>query len=96
MRQWYEDEPFGAFWEKGYRNQNVSCMGGPSMEVMEILPHLPQRAKVLDLGCGEGRNALFLASHGCFVTAVDHSRAGIEKMLKKGKDLPLQYIENLT
>ncbi|MFI5344299.1 MAG: methyltransferase domain-containing protein [Chlamydiales bacterium] len=79
--QWFKNEPFGAFWEKGYRNSNVSCMGGPSFEVAEILPLLPKKAKVLDLGCGEGRNALFLAGQGCLVTAVDRSASGIKKLL---------------
>lgn len=80
-KKWFEKEPFGAFWEKGYRNLNVSCMGGPSFEVAEIMQVLPKRAKVLDLGCGEGRNAFFLARQGCDVTAVDHSSAGINKLL---------------
>ena len=77
---WYLKEPFGAFWERGYRNLSVSCMGGPSFEVAEIAPLLPARAKVLDLGCGEGRNSLFMASLGHSVMAIDHSEAGIQKL----------------
>lgn len=80
--QWFKEETFGAFWEKGYRNRTVSCMGGPSFEVAEIFLALPENAKVLDLGCGEGRNAFFLASKGCDVTAVDRSKAGINKLCK--------------
>ncbi len=34
----------------------------------------------LDLGCGEGRYALFLAAKGCHVTAVDCSQAGLSKL----------------
>ncbi|MCP4538768.1 MAG: methyltransferase domain-containing protein [Chloroflexi bacterium] len=34
----------------------------------------------MDLGCGEGRNALFLAENGLDVTAVDISARGIEKL----------------
>lgn len=79
-RQWYLNEPFQAFWEKSYRSLEVSGMGHPSFEVAEIAPVLPPNAKVLDLGCGEGRNALYLASIGCNVTAVDRSSAGIEKL----------------
>jgi SAM-dependent methyltransferase len=33
----------------------------------------------LDVGCGEGRNALWLATRGWQVTAVDHSAVGLEK-----------------
>jgi tellurite methyltransferase len=41
---------------------------------------LPHGAKALDLGCGEGRNALFLAENGLEVTAVDVSAGGIRKL----------------
>lgn len=41
--------------------------------------------KVLSLGEGEGRNAVFLAEHGCFVTAVDASRVGLSKAEKLAK-----------
>jgi SAM-dependent methyltransferase len=34
---------------------------------------------VLDLGCGEGRNAVFLAERGYAVTAVDQSAVGLRK-----------------
>jgi SAM-dependent methyltransferase len=34
---------------------------------------------VIDLGCGSGANAVFLATHGFQVTAVDFSPAGLRK-----------------
>ncbi len=47
-------------------------------EVMQLLP--PVRAyRVLDIGCGEGKDAVFLARCGYLVTAFDISEAGIEK-----------------
>ncbi len=39
-------------------------------------------ATALDLGCGEGRYTLYLAQKGCHVTAVDISRAGLDKLGK--------------
>jgi len=77
---WYQHEPFSAFWERSYRDLSVSSMGGPSFEVAEVAPLLPPRARVLDLGCGEGRNSLFLASLGHAVVAIDRSAAGIAKL----------------
>jgi SAM-dependent methyltransferase len=35
--------------------------------------------RALDLGCGEGRNALWLASQGWDVTAVDFSQVAVER-----------------
>ncbi len=42
----------------------------------ELLPLLPS-GTALDLACGAGRNALFLAEHGLHVTAVDWSEAAL-------------------
>jgi 2-polyprenyl-3-methyl-5-hydroxy-6-metoxy-1,4-benzoquinol methylase len=36
-------------------------------------------AKVLDIACGQGRNALFLAARGFQVTAIDISTVGLEE-----------------
>lgn len=36
--------------------------------------------EALDLGCGSGRHALWLAAHGWTVTAVDFSRSGLWRM----------------
>ena len=38
-----------------------------------LLRHLPEGGKVLELGCGSGRDATFLLNHGFDVTAVDGS-----------------------
>lgn len=35
--------------------------------------------RALDIGCGEGRNALWLAEHGWDVTAVDFSQVAIDR-----------------
>ncbi len=68
------------FWDRGYRDMAVSTMGGPNHDIVELLDALPPAARVLDLGCGEGRNAFFLAGRGHAVTAVDISAPGIEKL----------------
>jgi 2-polyprenyl-3-methyl-5-hydroxy-6-metoxy-1,4-benzoquinol methylase len=43
------------------------------------------RTKVLDLGCGQGRDALFIARMGHQVVRVDISKTGITQMLEEAK-----------
>ncbi len=40
---------------------------------------IPPLPRALDLACGEGRNALWLATHGWQVHAVDFSQVGVDK-----------------
>jgi tellurite methyltransferase len=40
----------------------------------------------LDLGCGEGRYALYLAALGCQVLAIDRSTVGIKKLSEKAQN----------
>lgn len=47
-------------------------------DIMKILPPV-KPYRVLDIGCGEGKDAVFFAKCGCLVTAFDISEQGIEK-----------------
>ena len=47
-------------------------------EAMKLLPPV-KPYRVLDVGCGEGKDAVFFAKCGYLVTAFDISEAGIEK-----------------
>jgi tellurite methyltransferase len=68
-------------WEDYYSNpENLDHSPAPLLvEVAEWLP--PGRA--LDLGCGAGRNALYLASLGWEVTAVDASPAALRALRQR-------------
>ena len=68
------------FWEKEYLNRERSTFGQPSKEVVDLVPSLPQDARILDVGCGDGRHALYLAGLGFHVDAFDISTAAIEKI----------------
>jgi tellurite methyltransferase len=52
----------------------------PSKFIVDSIKHLPPGAKVLDLGCGEGKNSFFLAKNNFEVSAVDISKEGIKKL----------------
>jgi tellurite methyltransferase len=53
----------------------------PSRSAFEILQRLPPERplKLLDIGCGEGRDAVFFARNGYDVTAFDLSEEGVRK-----------------
>ena len=50
-----------------------------------MLERLPKAGHALDIGAGEGRNALFLASLGLDVLAIDQSEVGMQKALRRAQ-----------
>ncbi len=50
-------------------------------EVLKLKPPI-KPWKVLDIGCGEGKDSVFFARNGCDVTAMDISDIGLEKAEK--------------
>ena len=73
-------------WEQSYADPSTRTFGGPSAEVIDVAARMPRDATVLDIGCGEGRNALFLAKRGFDVTAVDMSGSAIRKLRALAKN----------
>jgi len=51
-------------------------------EVLEAMDTV-KPCKALDLGCGQGRNALFLAQHGFDVTAVDQNELSLQSIVEQ-------------
>lgn len=68
----------------------------PAGILTELWPLLPAGA-VLDLACGRGRNAIFLAEHGRHVTAVDWSGAALDILEERTKALriPVRRISRI-
>lgn len=71
------DKPF---WEKTYGDMSVSTFSkGPTVDIQEFYTLFPPQSLILDVGCGEGRNSIFLAKLGHRVDAFDLSENGIAK-----------------
>lgn len=68
------------FWENEYLNKEKSTFGNPSKEVEDIVSLLPKGAKILDVGCGDGRHSLYLATLRFQVDAFDISESAINKI----------------
>lgn len=65
-------------WNHRYDQTDLVWSAGPNVWVEQVTSGLVPGA-ALDLGAGEGRNALWLAENGWHVTAVDFSAVAIDR-----------------
>jgi SAM-dependent methyltransferase len=78
-------------WEERYRCRERPAEDfavAPVPLLAETAKHLPP-GRALDLACGTGRNALWLAQHGWSVTAVDGAPTAIESMRRRASEASL-------
>ncbi len=80
-------------WNQRYTDKELVWSAGPNrlleQEVRELEP-----GSALDLACGEGRNAIWLAEQGWQVTAVDFSHVAIEKggAIAKRRNVDVEWV----
>ncbi|MFN2518342.1 MAG: class I SAM-dependent methyltransferase [Jatrophihabitantaceae bacterium] len=65
-------------WDERYRSAELVWGTRPNRWVEGELANLPP-GRALDLACGEGRNALWLAARGWQVSALDFSAVALDK-----------------
>jgi SAM-dependent methyltransferase len=65
-------------WDRRYAESEFLWTVEPNRFVVQELGDMPP-GRALDLACGEGRNAVWLAQKGWRVTAVDFSAVGLDK-----------------
>jgi SAM-dependent methyltransferase len=65
-------------WDDRYRGADLVWSAGPNQFVEQYCRDLTV-GRAIDLGAGEGRNALWLAERGWDATAVDYSSVAIDK-----------------
>jgi 2-polyprenyl-3-methyl-5-hydroxy-6-metoxy-1,4-benzoquinol methylase len=65
-------------WDKRYAGRELIWTAQPNRFLAAEVAGLTS-GRALDLGCGEGRNAVWLAEQGWAVTAVDFSEVALEK-----------------
>ena len=70
-------------YDKYYKTENL--FGNPYLELIKFFTEYPKKGKVLDLGCGQGRDAIALARLGYSVTGIDNSKVGIDQMNQIGE-----------
>ena len=67
------------FWDERYSGEQLVYGEAPNGFLASVTGRFPSSGRALDIGAGEGRNALFLASCGLDVLAVDQSSVGMRK-----------------
>src|SRR6516225_12215851 len=80
------DAMFGAdFWDERYRSAQRVWSGNPNPQlVAEVTGRPPGRA--LDVGCGEGADAIWLAQAGWTVVGIDISGVALERGAQHASD----------
>jgi SAM-dependent methyltransferase len=80
--------------EKAYDGQAPWDIGEPQPEIVRLTDEGAIRSVVLDVGCGTGENALFLAARGYDVWGIDYIPKAIErardKAIKRGLGVHFQ------
>jgi SAM-dependent methyltransferase len=84
-----------AEWDERYRSAELVWGSEPNLFVRQQCDALPV-GEALDLACGEGRNALWLARLGWTVTGVDYSAAAIERAQSLTAREPAEVAKRLT
>jgi len=83
-------------YDKQYKTENL--FGKPYPELIEFFGSHSKRGRLLDLGSGQGRDAIPIARLGYNVTAMDKSKVGIKQMILKSQKEGLKiqgYVEDI-
>ena len=76
------DKTVIPFWEETYQKDDVMAFSvEPNRTIKEFEHLLNKQSNILEIGCGEGQNVLYLAEQGyCNIDAFDISESGISKL----------------
>lgn len=74
-----------ARWDARYSTDDLVWKAEPNRFLAPMIEGL-EPGRALDLACGEGRNAVWLATQGWEVTGVDFSAVGLDKAARLAAD----------
>ena len=80
-------------WNARYADGAYESRRHPSPLLEQNARALPENGRALDLACGAGRNAIYIANRGLDVDAVDISRVALERGRADAEELPIHWIE---
>jgi SAM-dependent methyltransferase len=73
------------FWDERYRSSHRLWSGEPNLQLVAEVADLPP-GTALDVGCGEGADAIWLARRGWQVTGADISPVALERAAARGAE----------
>lgn len=73
-----EDEYWNQFYSHAHQE-----LEAPSSFALHVVEGMAEGQRLFELGCGNGRDALFFASRGLRVTACDRSRVAVETLQQR-------------
>ncbi len=76
-------------WNERFKKRDYALGREPNPFLKRHIRLLP-KGKALDMAAGEGRNAVFLARHGCDVDAVDISEEGLKKARRLAREMGIK------
>ena len=79
------------FWDEHYSSAEQLFSNNPNPVLVDEVADLPP-GRALDLGCGEGADARWLAERGWQVTAVDISQVAIDRAVKLGDSDAITWV----
>jgi SAM-dependent methyltransferase len=80
------DQVFGEdFWDERYRSARQVWSGNPNPQLVAEVAGRPA-GRALDVGCGEGADAIWLARRGWTVLAADISGVALERAAQHARD----------
>lgn len=74
------------FWDDRYRQRPRIWSGNPNRQLVALVEDLPP-ARALDVACGEGADAIWLASRGWEVLGIDVSDVALSRARAHTKEL---------
>jgi SAM-dependent methyltransferase len=80
-------------WEQKYQKYAMKgCVFKPNYFAYDSVALLPENSRVLDLGCGQGQDAVYLATKGHQVTAADFSPSALTRLQVSAEGLGISLV----
>ncbi len=97
MPRWSASADTFSPWDEEYARTPGSYLWGTGESPLarDLVPLVRPGGRILDLGCGEGRDSVYFAEHGFEVTGLEASRAGLQKArrLAAERGVAVRWIE---